>query len=184
MKQVKRYSALLLTAALLVGLLAGAAVAGDKDEAEQWKTLVKVLGDEVHEFGALAQTMKAYFELGELSMKQGKFDRAIECYHEVLARREKLFSYKVPEQLKKDLTMLLTEIYTRIAGAYAKSGRIEEAEKFLLNVLEQGNLAPSQKSKIYMDMGVFYKETGQFEKAEEALLKVIEVNKDILGKTD
>ena len=172
MKQIKQYSALLIAAALLVGLLAGAAVAGDKDEAEQWKTLVKVLGDEVHEFGALAQTMKAYFELGELSMKQEKCDRAIECYQEV------------PEQMKKDLTMILTEIYTRIAGAYAKSGRIEEAEKFLLNVLEQGNLTPPQKSKIYMDMGVFYKETGQFKKAEEALLNVIKVNKDILSKND
>lgn len=184
MKTKNTVYALLMVAVLFAGLVIAPAFsqAQTRNVAREnrLRQLSDKLGDKINAFGALAQMMKAYFELGELAMKQGEFQKAISCYEEVLNREDKLMAYDVPDMMRKDLKRILTEIYTKIAKAYALSGDLDKAEQFLQSVLKRDDLEPQQKAKIHMDCAIFYRETDKIRKAEESLFKVIEINKKIL----
>jgi tetratricopeptide (TPR) repeat protein len=173
----------LLAAAVLFVCLSAGSNPATAEEKEAWKNLAQKLGDDFVEFGALAQMMKAYFELGEVATGKGDFQKAIGYFEEVLAREEKLLSYNVPDPMRKEIKMILTEVYGRVAGAYVQSGDLEKAEKFLSSILKRDDLEPQQKAKLNMHLANFYRHTKQFDKAEGALLKVIEINKRILENT-
>mgnify|MGYP001169428565 CR=1 FL=1 len=173
----------LLAAAVLFVYLSAGSNPATAEEKEAWKNLAQKLGDDFVEFGALAQMMKAYFELGEVTIGKGDFQKAIGYFEEVLAREEKLLSYNVPDPMRKEIKMILTEVYGRVAGAYVQSGDLEKAEKFLSSILKRDDLEPQQKAKLNMHLANFYRHTKQFDKAEGALLKVIEINKRILENT-
>ncbi|MGM0599954.1 MAG: tetratricopeptide repeat protein [Candidatus Rifleibacteriota bacterium] len=135
---------------------------------------------------ALQAIAEAHKNLARIYEQQNEIDKAAAELKKILDLfEEHQAAMKLPENkksLKKvGISRKIIPVYHEIARLYMQNGRLDDAEKIMLEgIAKFEKEAPQSATKLTLELGEIYSRNNKLEKAEEMMKKVILINQKSL----